>query len=94
MLKDAREASRVIDLMFESCENIRDHSGCAECPIRNICLDDPEVSFMDIFEVSHAAMWDEYFNYADNVEFPKEDLDAQWADFLRKFEEEERMLDE
>ena len=94
MLKDARETSRVIDLMFEACENIRDHDGCAECPIRSVCLNDPEITFMDIFDSSYAAMWDEYYNYADTVTFPKSELDAQFADFMRKYEAEERMLDE
>lgn len=94
MTKDARETSSMIDLMFEACENIRDHGGCAECPITSLCLNDPEVCFMDIFEYSHAAMWDEFYNYADNVTFSKEDLDAQNADFLRKYEVEERMIDD
>ena len=94
MLKDAREIGRAIDLLFECCENIRDHDRCEECPISHICLEDPEVSFMDIFESSHDALWDEYLNYADNVTFKREDLDAQNADFLRKLAIEERMIDE
>lgn len=89
MLKDANETSRCIDLMFEACENIRDHSGCAECPLRNTCLNDPDVSFMDLFETSYPNLWDEYYTYADNVTFPKEDLDAQYADFKRKLDIEE-----
>ena len=94
MLKDAREISRSIDLMFESCENIRDHDRCEECPSSHSCLEDPEVTFIDIFESSHDALWDEFLNYADNVTFKKADLDAQNADFLRKLAIEERMLDE
>lgn len=94
MLKDAREISRSIDLMFEACENIRDHDRCDECPIKYICLQDPEVSFMDIVDSSHDAMWDELLNYADTVAFRKADLDAQNADFMRKLAIEERMLDE
>ena len=94
MLKDAREISRSIDLMFESCENIRDYDRCEECPISHICLEDPEVTFIDIFESSHDALWDEFLNYADTVTFKKSDWDAQSADFLRKLATEERMLDE
>ena len=94
MLKDAREICRSIDLMFEACENVRDHDRCEECPISYICLQDPEVSFMDIFDSSHDALWDEYINFADNVTFKKADLDAQNADFLRKLDIEERMIDE
>lgn len=94
MLKDAKETSRAIDLMFESCENIRNKDGCAECPLRSACLNDPEVHFMDIFESSYPNLWDEFYTYADNVEYPKEELDAQHADFARKLDIEERMLDE
>ena len=93
MLKDAREVSKAIDILFEACENIRDHDRCDECPINDICLQDPEVSFMDLFEFSHAALWDEYINYADNVTFRKEDLDAQDADFRRKLDIEERGME-
>ena len=93
MTKDAREISRSIDLIFEACENIRDHDRCDECPLRNLCLQDPEVTFMDIFESSYDALWDEYINYADNVTFREADLDAQNADFLRKLAMEERMMD-
>lgn len=89
MLKDAREISRAVDIMFEACENIRDHDRCEECPIRCICLQDPEITFMDIFEGSYEALWDEYINYADNVTFRRADLDAQNADFRRKLEIEE-----
>lgn len=94
MLKDAREISRAIDLMFEACENIRDHSGCAGCPATYTCLNDPEVCFMDLVDNSNAALWDEFLTYADNVTFPREDLDAQYADFARKLDIEERMIDE
>ena len=94
MLKDARETSRVIDLMFEACEDIRDKDGCSECPLRSACLNDPEICFMDIFESSYPNIWDDFYNYADNLEYPKADLDAQNADFLRKLEIEERMLDD
>ena len=93
MLKDAREISRSIDIMFEACENIRDHDRCDECPINDICLQDPDVGFMDLFEFSHDALWDEYINYADNVTFRKEDLDAQDADFRRKLDVEERGME-
>ena len=94
MLKDAKEISRGIDTLFEACENVRDHDGCAECPITFMCLNDPEVCFMDIVDSSSAATWDEFYNYADNVTFSEEDLDAQYADFKRKLDIEERMLDE
>ncbi len=94
MLKDARDISRAIDTLFEACENVRDHSGCAECPITFMCLNDPEVCFMDLVEGSTATVWDEFLNFADNVTFPEEDLAAQHADFRRKLDIEERWIDE
>lgn len=93
MLKDARETSRCIDLMFESCENIRDHEGCADCPLRNMCLDDPEVSFMDIFENSYPSLWDEYYNYADHVEFSETERRVQWDEFRREMARDDALLD-
>lgn len=94
MLKDARETSRCIDLMFEACENVRDHEGCAECPLRNLCLDDPEVCFMDIFESSYPSLWDEFYTYADGVEYSQEQLRVQYADFKRDMDRDERILDD
>ena len=93
MLKDARETSRCIDLMFESCENIRDHEGCAECPLRNMCLEDPEISFMDIFENASPNLWDEFYNYADNVEFSEEMRRVQWEEFRREMARDDALLD-
>lgn len=93
MLKDARETSRCIDLMFESCENIRDHEGCDECPLRNMCLEDPEISFMDIFENSYPSLWDEYYTYADNVEFSEEQRRVQYEEFRREMARDDALLD-
>lgn len=94
MTKDAREIAKAFDLIFEACNDIKDHDACEECPLRNLCLDDPEVSVLDLGDLVSASSWDEFINYADNVEFSQEDLDAQYADFKRKLDIEERMLDE
>lgn len=94
MTKDAREIARAFDLIFEACNNIKDHDACEECTLRHLCLEDPEVSVLDLGDLISASTWDEFINYADNVTFSKEDLDAQYADFMRKYEIEERMLDE
>ncbi len=90
MLKDAREISKAFDLIFEACNNIKDHDACEECILRNLCLDDPEVSILDLGDLVSASSWEEFLNYADNVTFSKEDLDAQYADFKRKLDAEER----
>ena len=93
MLRDARETSRCIDLMFESCENIRDHEGCAECPLKSLCLNDPEVSFMDIFEGSSPNLWDEYYAYADSVEYSREQQRVQYEEFRREMARDDALLD-
>ena len=90
MTKDAREISRAFDLIFEACNNIKDHDACEECVLRSLCLDDPEVSVLDLGDLVSASSWDEFLNYADNVTFSKEDLDAQYADWKRKLDAEER----
>lgn len=90
MLKDAREISKAFDLIFEACNNIKDHDACGECVLKGLCLDDPEVSILDLGDLVSASSWDEFLNYADNVTFSKEDLDAQYADFKRKLDAEER----
>lgn len=95
MTKCAREISRAFDLIFEACENIKECGGCADCPLSgSLCLDDPEVSVLDLGDLMSASSWDEFLDYADNVTFSDEDLDAQYADFARKLEIEERMLDD
>ena len=94
MLKDAREICRAFEVVFEACENIKDHDACEDCTLSHLCLEDPEVSVLDLGDLMTANLWDEFLNYADNVTFSKPDLDAQNADFRRKLGIEERMLDE
>ena len=94
MLKDAREISKAFDLIFEACNNIKDHSACEDCPLKNLCLDDPEVSVLDLGDLVSASSWDEFLNYADNVEFSEEEYKAQYADFLRDMRRDEELLDE
>lgn len=94
MTKDAREISRAFDLIFEACNNIKDHGACGECTLRYICLEDADTTVLDLADLISASTWDEFLNYADNVTFSKEDMDAQYADFMRKYEAEERMIDD
>lgn len=93
MLKDAREISRGIDTLFEACENVRDHDGCAECPITFMCLNDPEVCFMDLVDGSTASIWDEFLNYADNVEYSEEQRRVQYAESRREMARDDALLD-
>ena len=92
MTKDAREIARAFDLVNTACAEIKDHDRCEDCPLHYICLEEDAV--IDIADLVSANTWDEFLDFADNVEFTEADLEAQHADFLRKFEEEERMIDE
>ena len=94
MLKDAREISRAFDLIFEACNNIKDHDACENCPLNCLCLDDPEVSVLDLGDLVSASSWDDFLEYADNVTFSEDDMIAQYADAKRKADIEERMIDD
>ena len=74
MLKDAREISSAFDLIFEACNNVKDHDACEGCPLSSLCLDDPEVSVLDLGDLVSASSWDEFLSYADNATFSKADL--------------------
>lgn len=92
MTKDAKEIARAFDLIGTACAEIKDHSQCEGCPLKYLCLEEEvAIEFADLI---NEGTWDEFLTYADNIGFRGEDLDAQYADFMRKFEEEERMIDE
>lgn len=93
MIRDAIDIVNAFELINTACENIKDHDQCEECPMRSDCLDDKGVSFYEVSDRGTGA-WEEFLTYADNVEFKKADRDAQYADFLRDCEKEERLLDE
>lgn len=93
MTKDAREIGNALDLIATACEEIKDHDRCEDCPLSHVCLEDTSESFIDIADLISPLSWDEFLNYADNVTFKDEDLEAQHADFRRKYDIEERMMD-
>lgn len=93
MLKDAREISKAFDLIFEACNNIKDHEVCEECPLRNLCLEDPEVSVLDLGELVSASSWDEFLRYADNAEYSEEQRRVQYEEFLRDMAKDDALLD-
>ena len=94
MLRGAKEISNAIDLIYEVCEEIYDKDGCSGCPINHICINAPETSIVDVVEANRPSLWDDFLSYADEVEYIKSDLDGRYADFKRKLDLEERMLDE
>ena len=93
MTKDAKEIAKAFDLIYSACDNIKEHDRCDDCPMRYLCLEDPQQSVIEIAGLVSAAAWDDFLEYADNVTFSDEDLEAQHADFERKYEIEERGID-
>lgn len=92
MTRDAKEIAKAFDLIGTACAEIKDRDRCDDCPLRHICLE--EASAIEFADFINAGTWDEFLTYADRVEFQDEDLQAQHADFMRKYEEEERLIDE
>ena len=92
MTRDAKEIVKAFDLIGTACAEIKDHDRCEDCPLHSLCLE--EECAMEFADLVNASLWDEFLDFADNVEFKQEDLDAQYADFMRKYEEEERLIDD
>lgn len=93
MFKDAKEISRAFSLIFEACNNIKDREACDGCPLSFLCLDDPEVSVLDLGDLMSASSWDEFLQYADNVEFSEEQRRVQYDEFRREMARDDALLD-
>ena len=94
MTKDAKEIARAFDLIYSACENIKEHDGCDDCPMRYLCLEDPEQSVLEIADLVSASSWDDFLEYADNITFSEDDARAQYEDYARKLDIEERNIDD
>lgn len=92
MTKDAKEIAKAFDLITTACAEVKDRNRCEDCPLKYMCIE--EVAAVEFADFVSTGTWDEFLAYADNVEFRNEDLDAQHADFMRKYEQEERMIDD
>lgn len=92
MTRDAKEIVKAFDLIGTACGEIKEYDLCEECPLRHMCLEDE--SAIEFADLVNASTWDEFLDFADNAEFSKADRDAQYADFMRKYEEEERLIDD
>lgn len=94
LAEEAKLIAEAFEILAEACYNIKDYEQCNECPMRYMCLEETEESIIDISDLKTASSWQEFLEYSDNAEFSKADRDAQYADFMRKYEKEERLLDE
>ena len=93
MLKDAREIAKAFDLIFEACNEIKEHEACEDCPLSFLCLEDPEVSVLDLGDLISASSWSEFLTYADNAEFSEEQRKAQYEEFRREMARDDALLD-
>lgn len=48
---------------------------------------------MDLVDGSTASIWDEFLNYADNVEYSEEQRRVQYAEFRREMARDDALLD-
>lgn len=100
MTNDVRMIMGALDLMHSACEKIHEYGDCAKCPIRAYCFED--TSPLDIAENVTAGQFEEFLGLADDVQEWLEDQEinseenqkALYADWQRKYEAEERMIDE
>lgn len=92
MTRDAKDIAKAFDLINTACSEIKDYDRCEDCPLRYLCLEDEAA--IEFADPVSASTWDEFLNFADNVEFRDADRKAQQADFWRKYEEEERLIDD
>jgi len=83
----------VFETLYYACEHIRDCDLCHECPMRNFCLEDPEMSVNDYVDMP-ASAWDEFFDYSEHAEASAASRTADYADWMRKMAIEERIIDD
>lgn len=90
---EAKAIFEAFETLAEACENIRDYDQCENCPMKYMCLDDTEESVNTMAELKDASSWEEFLDYSENAEMKKVDRDAAHADFMRKYEAEERLME-
>ena len=87
-----KEITKAIEAVISACSKIEEHSACDDCPLHYLCLDETPV--VEISDLVSSSLWDEFMEYASNADYSEEDAKAQHADFKRKYDIEERMIDD
>lgn len=96
MGRNRAEAKLVIEafeLLSEACENIQGYEQCGECPLQDTCLEDTSEPPRELFESGENRIL-EFLEYSEKAELSEANRRAAYADFMRKYEKEERMIDE
>ena len=93
LAEEAKLIEEAFEILADACYNIKDYDQCDDCPMRYMCLDETEESVITMADLKGVSAWREFLEYSHKADFSKADKDAQYADFLRDCEKDERMLD-
>ena len=91
--EEAKQIVEAFEMLSEACENIKAYEQCDGCPLQSVCLEDTSEPPRELLEMGKYAIV-EFLEYSEKADFSEADKRAAYADFLRKYEKEERMLDE
>lgn len=96
---DAQWLANALDLAAATCQTIEEAGACRGCPLFSACIDANNLT--DIVYVVTADQWKDFLDYAEDVEDyideyidSRENHRALYADFQRKYEVEEKIIDE
>lgn len=91
--EEAKAVYEAFELLANACYNIKDFDQCENCPMKYMCLEETEESVIAMADLKSQSAWEEFLEYSDKAEMKKADRDAAHADFMRKYEAEERMIE-
>ena len=90
--EDARAISEAFEMILYACEEIKSYHACHGCPLKNLCIDDPEVSVLDVGDLIGKDYWRDFLEYAyDEATWSEEDRYAQHIDNLRDLKMDEEI---
>lgn len=95
---DAQWLANALDLAATTCQTIDECGACRGCPLYSACIDANNLT--DIAYEVTADQWKDFLDYAEDIENyideyidSKENQRALYADFRRKYEIEEAIID-
>ena len=87
--EEAKTIEEAFEIILYACENIKDYEQCHDCPMRHLCLDDPDTSVLDLGDLISKDSWAEFLEYSENATWDDEALYAQHIDNLRDMKKDE-----
>ena len=89
---EVKTITDVLGLLYEACQDIRNFADCEHCPLYEACLE--TTSVIDAAEGITMGEWDSFLKFSDDVhDYMRYDDEADWADYMRKSEAEDRMIE-